>query len=467
MLTQKPKHLPGIVIAGTHSSVGKSSIAIGLMQLLQRKGLSIKPFKVGPDYIDPGHHNRACISPSYNLDTVMTSPNYVKSLFKDVMRKSDFAVVEGVMGLFDGASPKSEKGSTAEIAKLLNLPILLVFDARAMARSAAALINGFLSMDKKLRFIGAVANNVNSQKHENFLKDAIQYYTPLKLLGCIPNKPDIKIPSRHLGLVQGIEQKGDTYKKWADQIETHLDIRKLIGTLSLKTRNICNATKKPPIRWKTQKSSKPFTVAIAKDKAFQFVYQDTLELFQYYGGKIAYFSPMRDKHLPSNVDWLYFPGGYPELHAKALSSNLSMLKDVKKWNKSNRLLVAECGGLMYLGKSIKDANGKPHKMAGIYDFSTTIKKKQLTLGYRKLKAPKDIKLSKNLKGHEFHYSNFEKNQEKPLWQENKGGKPAKIKDGFKLFNSFAFYTHIYWGENEPWLNFLLKIVEQQRLMNKL
>ena len=176
---------------------------------------------------------------------------------------------------------------------------------------------------------------------------------------------------------------------------------------------------------------------------------------------------MRDKHLPSNVDWLYFPGGYPELHAKVLSSNLSMLKDVKKWNKSNRLLVAECGGLMYLGKSIKDASGKPHKMAGIYDFSTTIKKKQLTLGYRKLKASKDIKLSKILKGHEFHYSNFEKNQEKPLWQENKGGKPGKIKDGFKHFNSFAFYTHIYWGENEPWLKFLLKIVEQQRLMNKL
>ena len=167
---------------------------------------------------------------------------------------------------------------------------------------------------------------------------------------------------------------------------------------------------------------------------------------------------MKDKHLPLNVDWLYFPGGYPELHAKALSSNPSMLKDVKKWNKSNRLLVAECGGLMYLGKIIKDANGKPHKMAGIYDFSTTIKKKKLTLGYRKLKASKNIKLSKNLKGHEFHYSNFEKNQEKPIWQENK--------DGFKHLNSFAFYTHIYWGENEPWLKFLLKIVEQQRLVNK-
>ena len=466
MLIEKPKPLPGIVIAGTHSSVGKSSIAIGLMQLLQRKGWSIKPFKVGPDYIDPGHHNRACSSPSYNLDTVMTSPNYVKSLFNDVMQKSDFAIVEGVMGLFDGASPKSEKGSTAEIAKLLNLPILLVFDARAMARSAAALVNGFLSMDKNLRFIGAVANNVNSPKHKSFLKDAIEYYTPLKLLGCIPNKPDLEIPSRHLGLVQGIEQKGDTYKKWADQIETHLDLRKLIGTLSLKTRSTRKINKKPPIRWKTQKNSKPFTVAIAKDKAFQFVYQDTLELLQYYGGKIVYFSPMGDKHLPSNVDWLYFPGGYPELHAKALSSNLSMLKDVKKWNKSNRLLVAECGGLMYLGKTLNDTIGKSHKMAGIYNFSTTIKKKKLTLGYRKLRASKDINLSKNLKGHEFHYSNFEKNQEKPLWCEKKVANPVKIKDGYRHLNSFVFYTHIYWGENESWLKFLLKIVEQQRLINK-
>ena len=175
---------------------------------------------------------------------------------------------------------------------------------------------------------------------------------------------------------------------------------------------------------------------------------------------------MRDKHLPSTADWLYFPGGYPELHAKILSSNMSMLKDIKKWNKSNRLLVAECGGLMYLGKSIKDANGKPHKMAGIYNFYTTIKKKKLTLGYRKLRASKDIKLSKSLKGHEFHYSNFEKNQEKPLWSEKKLVKPIKIKDGFRHLNSFAFYTHIYWGENEPWLKFLLKIVEQQRLINK-
>jgi cobyrinic acid a,c-diamide synthase len=466
MLIEKPNPHSGIVIAGTHSSVGKSSIAIGLMQLLQRKGWSIKPFKVGPDYIDPGHHNRACSSPSYNLDTVMTSPNYVKSLFNDVMQKNDFAVVEGVMGLFDGASPKSEKGSTAEIAKLLNLPILLVFDARAMARSAAALVNGFLSMDKKLRFIGAIANNVNSPKHERFLKDAIEYYTPLKLLACISNKPDLKIPSRHLGLVQGVEQKGDTYKKWADQIETHLDLRKLIGTLSLKTKSTPKIDKKPSIRWKTPKISRPFTVAVAKDKAFQFVYQDTLELFQHYGGKIVYFSPMKDMHLPTNADWLYFPGGYPELHAKALSSNLSMIKDIKKWNKSNRLLVAECGGLMYLGKVIKDDIGKPHKMAGIFNFSTTIKKKKLTLGYRNLRASKDINLSKSLKGHEFHYSNFEKNQEKTLWNEKNVGNPVRINDGFRHLNSFAFYTHIYWGENEPWLKFLLKIVEQQRLMNK-
>jgi cobyrinic acid a,c-diamide synthase len=466
MLNERSKSVSGIVIAGTHSSVGKSSIAIGLMHLLHRKGWSIKPFKVGPDYIDPGHHNRACSNPSYNLDTVMTSPNYVKSLFNDVMQKNDFAVVEGVMGLFDGASPKSEKGSTAEIAKLLNLPVLLVFDARAMARSAAALVNGFLNMDKDLRFIGAVANNVNSPKHESFLKDAIEYYTPLKLLGCIPKTPDLEIPSRHLGLVQGVEQKGGIYKKWAGQIEAHLDLRNLIGTSPLKNKSTRKIDKNSSVRWKALKNSRPFTVAVAKDKAFQFVYQDTLELFQHYGGEIVYFSPMKDKQLPSNVDWLYFPGGYPELHAKALSANLSMLKDIKKWNKSNKLVVAECGGLMYLGKSIKDSNGKPHKMAGIYSFSTTIKKKKLTLGYRKLKASKNIKLSQSLKGHEFHYSNFDKNLEKPLWHENKGVKPVKIKDGFRHLNSFAFYTHIYWGENEPWLKFLLKIVEQQRLINK-
>jgi len=436
------------------------------MHLLKRKGYKIQPFKVGSDYIDPGHHTRACGTPSYNLDTAMTTPGYTKALFKDAMVGKDFAVIEGVMGLFDGASSKKDKGSTAEIAKLLDLPIVLVFDARSLARSAAALIQGFLNMDKKLRFLGVIANNVNSLKHEKFLKDAIEHYTPAKLLACLPFKSELAIPSRHLGLVQGIERSKNTYKKWADHIENHFDLSKLKGTLPAINKKISKTAGKSPGRWKIPKSPKPFTVAIAKDQAFQFVYQDTLDLFQHHGGKIIYFSPMKDKHLPLNADWLYFPGGYPELHSKTLSSNQSMLKDIKKWNKAGRLIVAECGGLMYLGKNIKDTSGKSHKMADIYKFSTTIKQKRLILGYRELSASNSIGITKNLKGHEFHYSKFEKNQEKPLWNQIFSGKQPNIQDGFRNMNSFAFYTHIYWGENLSWLKFLLKIVAQQKKINK-
>ena len=462
-MQNKSKSPPGLIIAGTHSSVGKSSLAIGLMHLLKRKGYKVQPFKVGPDYIDPGHHFRACGTPSYNLDTAMTTPRYTKALYTDAMYKKDFAVVEGVMGLFDGASPKLDKGSTAQIAKLLDLPIILVFDARSLARSAAALVKGYLSMDKKLRFLGVIANNVNSLKHEKYLKDAIEHYTSAKLLACLPYKPDLKIPSRHLGLIQGIEEKDNIYKNWADQIETHLDLGKLKKVLSIK--NSSTASIKMPLRWKSSKNQKRFTVGIAKDKAFQFFYQDTLELFEHHGGKIIYFSPLKDKNLP-DADWLYFPGGYPELNAKGLSKNQSMLKDIKMWNRSNKLIVAECGGLMYLGKSIKDEEGNSHKMAGVYNFSTTIKNKKLTLSYRELKASKSIELAKNLKGHEFHYSDFDKNLEKPLWKEGNTGKSFNKADGFRNLNSFAFYTHIYWGENQAWLKFLLKIIEQQKLMKK-
>ncbi len=462
-MPNKPKSPPGIIIAGTHSSVGKSSLAIGLMHLLKRQGCKVQPFKVGPDYIDTGHHFRACGNPSYNLDTAMTTPKYTKALFNDAMYKKDFAVVEGVMGLFDGASPTTDKGSTAQIAKLLDLPIILVFDARSLARSAAALIKGFLSMDKKLRFMGVIANNVNSLKHERYLKEAIEHYTSAKLMACLPFKPELKIPSRHLGLIQGIERKNNTYEKWADQIEAHLDLRQLKKSVNLKKINA--TTENRNLRWKVSKAPKPFRVAIAKDKAFQFIYQDTLELIEHHGGKVVYFSPLKDKKLP-DADWIYFPGGYPELHLKTLSKNSSILKDIKSWHKSKKLMVAECGGLMYLGKSIKDDKGKPYKMAGIYNYSTTIKQKKLTLSYRELKASKNIDLGKNLKGHEFHYSYFDGNPEKPLWSERKTAKSIRKGDGFRNLNCFAFYTHIYWGENQTWLKYLLKIVGQRKLLDK-
>ncbi|MBC8283386.1 MAG: cobyrinate a,c-diamide synthase [Nitrospinae bacterium] len=441
----KPK---GLIIAGTHSSVGKSSITVGFMRLLMRKGYSIKPFKVGPDYIDPSHHQRACKIPSYNLDTVMCSKKYVTGLFSRIMEKNDFAIVEGVMGLHDGASPKSERGSTAEAAKLLGLPVIFVIDGQAMARSAAALVKGFQMMDPKVKFLGVIANHVQSPGHKKIIKEAIEYHTGLRLLGCLPTDKSLHIPSRHLGLRQGYELDSHIYEQWANHIENHIDLNLIKKHLKIK---------KPIAGITSNKITIPspvapkFKVAVARDEAFQFIYQDTLDLFERKGGEVTFFSPLRDKKLPDSQDLIYFPGGYPELHLKALTANKNIIIEIIKHFKSGKTIIGECGGLMYLGKTIFDEKEKSFPMVGIFNFSTTLNPKKLTLGYRNLKLDKEEQL--RLTGHEFHYSSFKINKEPHVAINS--SKTLSVKDGFRKRNALAFYTHIYWGSNEPWLKYIL------------
>jgi cobyrinic acid a,c-diamide synthase len=448
----------GLVVAGTHSSVGKSSISLGLMHLLQQKGYSIKPFKVGPDYIDPGHHKSACGRPSYNLDTVMCSKNYVTNLFDDIMTEGDIAIVEGVMGLHDGASSTSEKGSTAAVAKHLGLPVLLVIDGRAMGRSAAALVLGYMKLDPKVDILGVIANNINSVRHAQIIKDSIEHHTPAKLLACLPTSPELSIPNRYLGLHQSIERKAGIYEKWANHIESHIDMKLLKKLFNLKkTSKRTSNIKQESKRWKTKARPCSFNIAVARDEAFQFIYQDTLDFLCHQGFNVSFFSPLHDSHLPQNMDGYYFPGGYPELHAKSLSENKSMLKDIKKAGIAGQMIMGECGGLMYLGKHIIDANNKKLSMVGLFDFTTSIKIKKLTLGYRKLKPIKTTSKSRNLilKGHEFHYSTFSTNNELPAWKNSiskKGG--VLFKDGFTIRNCHAFYTHIYWASNREWFKHL-------------
>ncbi len=447
------KKTNGLVIAGTHSSVGKSSISSGLMYLLKQKGYSIKPFKVGPDYIDPGHHARACGLPSYNLDTVMCSPNYAKSLYNDIMNEGDTAIIEGVMGLHDGASSKSDKGSTAEVAKLLNLPVVLVVDGRAMARSAAAMVLGYMKLDPEVKLIGVIANHVNNECHAQIIKDAIEHHTSAKLLACLPTDPKLSIPSRHLGLHQSIEQNKNLYKKWSNHIETHINFNLFLDLFNIEKRSSCNI-KKEPKRWRTKARPRTLNIAVAKDEAFQFIYQDTLDYLAHQGFNISFFSPIKDPHLPPKMDIYYFPGGYPELHAKLLSKNRSIIKDVKKAAHSGKIIIGECGGLMYLGKHITSEKGQRSPMVGLFNYSTSIKTRKLSLGYRKLKPVKKSKQNLTLKGHEFHYSTFTKNNEVPSW--NNINSKHRVNDGFNKNNCYSFYTHIYWASNKNWLNHLMK-----------
>ncbi len=456
-MRNKPRFLPGLIIAGTHSSVGKSSVAIGLMWLLKNKGWRIRPFKVGPDYIDPGHHKRACDEPSYNLDTIMCTPKYVKDLFGDIMNEGDIAIVEGVMGLHDGASSKTEKGSTAEVAKLLDLPVLLVIDGRAMARSSAALVMGYMNLDPKLNLIGVIANNINSLRHTEVIKNTIEYHTSAKLLACLPTSSDLSIPSRHLGLHQGIEQKQDIYQKWAKHVESHIDLKLFLKLFKLKkpSRPASN-TRSEPKRWRTKSRPCIFNIAVARDEAFQFIYQDTLDFLTHQGFNISFFSPIHDPHLPENMDGYYFPGGYPELHAEYLSKNHSLLRDIKEAGSAEKMIIGECGGLMYLGKHLTNDTGKKIPMVGLFDFSTSLKVRKLSLGYRKLTkiSPSNKKLI--LHGHEFHYSTFTINNERPKWNSIHPGNEVVLKDGFTTKNCHSFYTHIYWASNKKWLNHLME-----------
>ena len=458
----RQKSYRGLVVAGTHSSAGKSSVSMGLMHLLQDKGFSIKPFKIGPDYIDPGHHTRACGQPSYNLDTVMCSKKYVQDVFNDVVDEDDLAIVEGVMGLHDGASSTSEIGSTAEIAKLLNLPVLLVIDARAMSRSSAAMVLGFMKLDPKLNLIGVIANNINSTRHASIIKKSIERYNSAKLLACLPTSPELSIPSRHLGLQQSIEQKNDIYLKWAKHIESHMDLKKFFKLFKLKIPARLNTeTRQKPKRWREKEKSGLFNIAVAKDEAFQFVYQDTLDYLSHQGFNITFFSPLHDSHLPKNMDVYYFPGGYPELHAPSLSNNKSLLKDIKLAGSAGKIIIGECGGLMYLGKAIIDNAGKNHSLAGIFNYSTSIQAKKLTLGYRKLRMSTKVnpKCKVTVTGHEFHYSSLIKNKETPNWTHATSNKKIQTTDGFRKSNCFAFYSHIYWGSNPAWMKFIISLVK--------
>lgn len=293
-MADQDKKIKGLIISGTHTSVGKSSITVGLMRCLRNRGHSVKPFKAGPDYIDPGHHRAASGNPSYNLDSWMCPPEYIKDLFSDTVSAGDICVIEGVMGLFDGAHSTKATGSTAEIAHLLGIPILLVIDGSMMARSAAALVQGFTQFDKNLKVIGVIANRVNSPGHGKILKEAIEHYTTAKFLGYLPHQDDLTIPDRHLGLHMTHEQEPRLYENWASHIEQHLDVDRLLHALPLKNLTQPPSSVSVPLRWRHSFERKPFCVAIARDEAFQFIYQDTLDLIRHYGGTIQYFSTLTD-----------------------------------------------------------------------------------------------------------------------------------------------------------------------------
>ncbi|MBI1912858.1 MAG: cobyrinate a,c-diamide synthase [Deltaproteobacteria bacterium] len=434
---------PAFIVAGTNSSAGKTVITLGLMEALRRRGLTVQPFKAGPDYIDPGYHRALLGVPSYNLDTWMMGKKGVKRTFLQKSSHSQVSIIEGVMGLFDGKDGKSEEGSTAHIAKLLDIPVLLVVNAEKTARSAGAIIKGFESYDPKVNIKWVVFNRVGSPRHFQILKDSIPKGSKIKVLGYLPKDLTLSMPERHLGLVMAGELEDGSWKQFVksagDAIEKSVDIKALIGR---------PVQKAEPV--KKEKNRKESTrIAVALDKAFCFYYEENFEILKNLGAELVFFSPVKDKQLPQGTSGIYLGGGYPELYASSLEENLSLKSQIKSASKKGMPIYAECGGLMYLGRNISDKDGKVFQMSGVLPFSTRMLSKRKALGYREVLAegfPVEGG-AKAIRGHEFHYSEIIKVPKniKTVFSFNHDGND--FMEGYLYKNTLASYIHLHFSSN--------------------
>lgn len=435
--------IKGVVVAGAMSGVGKTTLTLGLIAAWRRRGLAVQPFKVGPDFIDPGHHAQAAGRPSATLDGWMLPREENLAVFARWAAGAQVAVVEGVMGLFDGLDGKSEAGSTAQMAKWLNLPVLLVVDARSLARSAAALVHGFTSFDPKLTFAGVVFNRVGSPAHLAYLQEAMEALPQVPCLGGLPREEALGIPERHLGLTTAEDHPltPGYLDRLADLVETHLNLDRLVAALPEVPLASLPSQELPPPRVR---------LGVARDRAFCFYYPDNLELLRRGGAELVEFSPLRDPTLPPEVHGLYLGGGYPELAAAELAANLSFLADLRAKAAAGLPIYAECGGLMYLGKEIRDLQGTAHAMAGILPLRFRMRPRLAALGYREVTLTAETLLGPagtTLRGHEFHYSDIVA-EEAPLERvyrltPRRGG-PGAL-EGFSRGNILASYVHLHFG----------------------
>jgi len=431
--------IPQFLIAAPSSGSGKTTVTQGLLRSLRNKGLSVQAFKCGPDYIDTKHHEWASGNISINLDSFMSSKNHVKEIYGKYSSKADATVVEGVMGLFDGANRM--EGSSAQIAELLDIPIILVINAKATAYSVAPLLYGYKHFYPNIKIAGAIFNFVNSESHYQFMKDACED-VGIEALGYVPRNENINLPERHLGLQ--ISAK-DNYEETINEMALHLEKTVNIDHLL----EICNS-KRPEYKAESIKSKPKLRIGVAKDEAFNFTYHENLRALSQLG-EISYFSPINDSSLPE-VDFIYLAGGYPELYLEQLSQNESMRNAINEFTQSGGKVLAECGGMMYLSKNIIDKDGKTYPMVGFLDQNASMENMKLKLGYRKIKLKDEI-----LFGHEFHYSHLVDSLEKTEGIEVYSARDKQLDTQvIRKNNVLASYIHFYWGEKNIYDSFWKK-----------
>ena len=450
-------NFPRLVIAGTQSGIGKTTVTLAILAALKDRGRQVQPFKVGPDFIDPGYHSAATGRLSRNLDGWMLGEAVNRDIFARVAADADISIVEGMMGLFDGSSPVNEIGSTAELAKQLDAPVLLVIDGSAMARSAAAMVSGYAKFDSALRVAGVLFNRVSSEGHYKLLMDAVEQETDVVAMGYLRPDPAVTISDRHLGLVTAMEQgTGELYGWLAKAAAETIDLDRIeeLARSAGDLPSLCkgrlggveNSTFPPPSLQRRGKAG--VRVGVAYDQAFCFYYPDNLELLEAEGAELVRFSPLNDQVLP-DVDMLYLGGGYPELHGKALAGNVIMRTAIRQFAEQGGTIYAECGGMMYLTQAIRDFAGTAHEMVGLFSAEAVMNKPCLTLGYRTLELSQDCILGASgviARGHEFHYSTLVPRgllDYACALRDAQGN--SKGQDGLSVGNTMALYTHLHFA----------------------
>jgi len=433
-----------LVIAGVSSGVGKTTVTLGLVEALRRRGLAVQAFKVGPDFIDPGLHALVTGRPSYNLDGWMCGRDHALDTVARHASDADVALVEGVMGCFDGIDGTSEDGSTAQVAKWLGAPVVLVIDARSQSRSAGAVVLGFERFDPDLRVAAVIANRVGGDLHGRWVRQAIAASCRAVPVGAIARDEALTLPERHLGLVTAAEGllTPELRQRLGDVIERSVDVDRLLALgAPVHTATGSSAARSAPPRVR---------IGVAHDTAFQFYYAENLDLLRAAGAELVCWSPLADRELP-DVDGLYIGGGYPELHAARLAANADLHTALRRFAEAGKPIYAECGGLMYLAEAIEDLDGVTHRMVGLLPATVRMRPRRLTLGYTSVLLTGDAPIGgagTTARGHEFHYSSLDPvpDSVSRVYQvsQRRGGERA---EGYLIGRTLMSYVHLHFGSN--------------------
>lgn len=430
-----------LVVAGVASGVGKTTVMVALTQALRRRGLRVAVFKCGPDYLDPTYHARAAGMPCHNLDGWMMGREAVLATFQRASAGADLALIEGVMGLYDGASPDSHEGSAAEIARWLDAPVLGVIDASGMARTIAAVAHGLGSLDRELKIAGVFANRVGSRGHLDLLKSACLHAGAPPVLGGLPKEAKLAFPERHLGLRTADEAVPDSQLAGWGALADEWCAPEAI----LRVAQAAPPFDYAPAALRSGRTEGAVKIAIAQDEAFHFYYEDNLRRLESLGAQLVPFSPIRDAKLP-DADGVYLGGGYPELHAAQLSANGSMRESLRQFRGP---IYAECGGLMYLADAIRTLDGATHPMCGRVAGTAVMQPKLQALGYVEVETQKKTLLGGaglRFRGHQFRYSNLE-GANGGLYSVRKRRGGATSLEGYGGDNLVASYVHAHWASN--------------------